>query len=111
MERSFLTLKKYISKYQSPLAAVLVASGLAACGDDPGPRRVRAPEPVLSAVDINSASVEDLDRLPGIGPATAARIVAHRQEFGRFRRPEHLMLVDGVSEKRYRALRGLVTVR
>ena len=60
-------------------------------------------------VSINEASREELERLPGIGPALAARIVEHRERFGRFRRAEHLLLVRGVSERRFLQLRPYVT--
>ena len=61
-------------------------------------------------VNINTASPEELERLPGIGKALAARIVAHRQQYGRFRRAEHLIMVRGISDRRFRALRAQVTV-
>jgi competence ComEA-like helix-hairpin-helix protein len=61
-------------------------------------------------VSINEASREELERLPGIGPALAARIVEHRERFGRFRRAEHLLLVRGISERRFLQLRPYVTV-
>ena len=60
-------------------------------------------------VSINEASREELERLPGIGPGLAARIVEHRERFGRFRRAEHLLLVRGISERRFLELRPHVT--
>ena len=60
-------------------------------------------------VSINEASREELERLPGLGPALAARIVEHRERFGRFRRAEHLLLVRGISERRFLQLRPHVT--
>ena len=60
-------------------------------------------------VSINEAPREELERLPGIGPALAARIVEHRERFGRFRRAEHLLLVRGISERRFLQLRPYVT--
>ena len=60
-------------------------------------------------VSINEATREELERLPGIGPALAARIVEHRERFGRFRRVEHLLLVRGISERRFLRLRPHVT--
>jgi competence protein ComEA len=59
-------------------------------------------------VSVNRASREELEKLPGIGPALAARIVEHRERFGPFRRAEHLMLVRGISERRFRQLRPFV---
>jgi competence ComEA-like helix-hairpin-helix protein len=61
-------------------------------------------------ININTASSEQLEKLPGIGRALASRIVAHRSEYGRFRRPEHLMMVRGISVRRFRAMRPLITV-
>jgi competence protein ComEA len=61
-------------------------------------------------VNINTASPNELEKLPGIGQALAARIVAHRQQYGRFRRAEHLIMVRGISDRRFRTLRALVTV-
>jgi competence protein ComEA len=49
-----------------------------------------------------------LEKLPGVGPALAARIVEQRERFGPFRRAEHLMLVRGISERRFRQLRPFV---
>ena len=69
-------------------------------------QQVREDAPLVS---INEASREELERLPGIGPALAARIVEHRERFGRFRREEHLLLVRGISERRFLQLRPYVT--
>ncbi len=48
------------------------------------------------AVDVNTAGVAELERLPGVGPALAARIVAYRESRGRFRRVEELEAVQGL---------------
>ncbi len=61
-----------------------------------------------SRVNINSAGAKELEALPGIGRAIAERILEHRGMYGRFRRPEHLMMVRGISDKKFRELRGLV---
>jgi competence protein ComEA len=62
-------------------------------------------------VNINDASREELERLPGIGPALAARIVEHRERYGRFRRAEHLLMVRGISKRRFRQLSPYVTAQ
>ena len=61
-------------------------------------------------VNINLASREELTKLPGIGGGLAARIVAHRERYGAFRRAEHLLMVRGIGERRFERLRELVTV-
>ena len=61
-------------------------------------------------ININSAPAKELEALPGIGKGLAERIVEHREKYGPFRRAEHLMMVRGISETRFRALRDLVAV-
>lgn len=61
-------------------------------------------------VDINTATVGQLDVLPGVGPATAAAIVAHRQRHGPFQTIDQLGDVRGIGPAKLDALRGLVTV-
>jgi len=63
-----------------------------------------------SRININNASTQELEKLPGIGKALAARIIEHREQHGPFRRVEHLIMVRGISDKRFRALRDLITV-
>ena len=61
-------------------------------------------------VEVNTASASELEKLPGIGKGLAERIVAHREQHGPFRRVEHLMMVRGISEKKFRELQPLVRV-
>jgi len=61
-------------------------------------------------ININTASAKELEKLPGIGQGLAERIIEHREKYGPFRRPEHLIVVRGISDRRFRALRDLVTV-
>jgi competence protein ComEA len=56
------------------------------------------------------ASVSELEKLPGIGRGLAERIVAYREQHGPFRRVEHLMMVRGISEKKFRELQQWVRV-
>src|SRR5712692_6351929 len=60
-------------------------------------------------ININAASVGDLEKLPGVGKVIAERIVAHRQQYGAFRRAEHLMMVQGMSDNKFRKIQPLVT--
>jgi competence protein ComEA len=61
-------------------------------------------------VDLNTASIDELDRLPGIGPATAAAIVEHRSRNGAFHSVDELRDVPGIGEAKLAQLRPLVTV-
>jgi competence protein ComEA len=61
-------------------------------------------------LNLNQASLSDLEELPGIGPAMAERIVARRTEEGPFRSVEDLRSVTGVGEKLYAQIAPLVTV-
>jgi|SRR5215203_1949085 len=61
-----------------------------------------------NAVNINTASVAELEKLPNIGVGLAKKIVEHREKYGNFRKPEHLILVPGVSDKRFRQMQNLI---
>ena len=63
-----------------------------------------------AAVNINTASVDELERLPYIGRKTAEAIVVFREQNGPFRRVEHLLLIRGVSRTRFEELRHLIKV-
>ncbi|MGQ0744592.1 MAG: ComEA family DNA-binding protein [Acidimicrobiales bacterium] len=66
--------------------------------------------PTPSPVDLNSATVESLDRLPGVGPATAGAILSYRSRVGRFRSVTELLEVPGIGPAKFAALRPLVKV-
>lgn len=61
-------------------------------------------------VNINRASVEELDTLPGVGASIAGRIVADRKENGPFPSPEDLKRVSGIGDKKYATLADRICV-
>ena len=61
-------------------------------------------------VNINQATAGELERLPEIGPAMAARIIEYRRQHGRFQSPEELLSVPGIGPKTLDALREYLVV-
>jgi competence protein ComEA len=61
-------------------------------------------------VDLNTATFEQLQQLPGIGPSTAKAIVQFREKSGPFQRVEDLLAIHGISKARLEKLRPYVTV-
>jgi competence protein ComEA len=76
----------------------------------PGPGRGSGKPKAGGVVDLNTATVEQLDDLPGVGPVTAAAIVAWRQANGKFSSVDQLADVDGIGPARLEKLRPLVRV-
>ena len=61
-------------------------------------------------VNVNTADGPQLETLPGIGPATAAAIIDHREQHGPFASVEDLLDVRGIGDARLADIRDLVTV-
>ena len=66
---------------------------------------------ILLVLNLNTATLSELETLPGIGPVLARRIVDFRQKKGGFRRVEELLVIPGISEKKWKAIRGKVEVK
>jgi competence protein ComEA len=65
---------------------------------------------VLLLLNVNTATRAELEKLPGVGPVLANRIIEFRQKKGGFKRIEELLAVPGISEKKWKALREYWTV-
>lgn len=76
---------------------------------EPAPPRVVGPSTPTEPIDVDRATVEELDRLPGVGPALAARIVEERARLGPFGSMDALDRVRGVGPKLAERLRPHVT--
>lgn len=100
-----------------PLLPFLLA--LASCGGAKGVENTNSAGPSVvpankasrtQCVNLNTATAEQLERLPGIGEVTARKIIEYRVQNGPFRRPEEIIIIEGLSERRYRAIADLVCV-
>ncbi len=96
--------------------ATVLAIGATAVISLPALAAVQAPAPVAAAsaapskpaLNLNTATLEQLETLPGIGRKTAERILEYRTKSGSFKRIEELMNVKGIGEKSFLKLKPLV---
>lgn len=95
---------------QTLLAVVFAALGAGAVTAQDAKEPTAAGAAAARPVNINTASAAELERLPGIGASTAARIVEYREKNGAFKKVEELMNVRGIGEKSFLKLKPLITV-
>lgn len=106
---------KYFNKHTfvAITIVVAVASGSMSCGG-----RNEVPDtlseieylPSAAATNINAASAAELQKIPYVGEKLALQIIEHRERYGPFRKPEHLILIPGISDSRFRKMRNLIRV-
>ena len=102
-----------VSLTVASLLVVYVLFGGAAIAAQPGeqgkPAAARASAAPAAPVNLNTATQAQLETLPGIGAATAKRILEYRQKSGSFKKIEELMNVRGIGEKSFLKLKPHVT--
>ena len=91
-------------------AVALAHAGVASAAQGSSGGRAAVKPAIVTTININTASVKELDALPGIGAKTAALIVEYRQKNGPFKKIEELMNVRGVGEKSFLKLKPQLTV-
>jgi competence protein ComEA len=91
------------------LLVLLVALAAPVSAQEKAPAKAKAaasPAPI----NLNTATVQQLEALPGVGTRTAQLIVEHRQKNGGFKKVEELMNIKGIGEKSFLKLKPMVTV-
>jgi len=96
-----MTLRRFVATGLALVMAALLVSGTAMAAGKPAP---------TAKVNLNTASVEQLTTLPGVGPKLAARIVEYRQKSGTFRNTQELMNVQGIGEKNFAKIEAWLSV-
>lgn len=97
------------------ILVLLPALALASCAEREGTSANAAAQQSSARTDkpcvnLNTATAEELMRLPGVGEVTSRKIIEYRERNGPFRRPEEIIILEGFSEKKYRAIAELVCI-
>ncbi|MFL6466566.1 MAG: ComEA family DNA-binding protein [Pyrinomonadaceae bacterium] len=109
---SFLS-SSHLIRRSLAVGSVIIAMALISCTSVNSSIQQHSAVPVevnQDAININTAEASELQRIPHIGEKLAADIIEFRERFGPFRRAEQLLLVNGVSDARFRDIRHLVRV-
>ena len=91
-------------------AIVAIALSAAAAGAQGRGTAPKATASTAAPVNLNTATMDQLATIPGIGVKTAERIIAYREKNGGFKKIEDLMNVSGVGEKSFLKMKPLITV-
>jgi competence protein ComEA len=88
---------------------LLATIGTSAAGQAK-PASAKAAAAITTPINLNTATVAQLEALPGVGARTAQAIIDHRQKNGGFKKIEELMNVKGIGEKSFLKLKPMITV-
>lgn len=99
-------MKQLVSIILVAVCLSFAVPAISMAGDEP----VRVAAAAVATVNINAATVKELQGLPGIGKVTADHIVAYRTEKGPFAAVDDLIKVKGIGKKTLEAIRDLVAV-
>jgi competence protein ComEA len=66
---------------------------------------------LLLVLNLNTATLMELETLPGIGPVLARRIIDFREKKGGFRRIEELLVIPGISERKWKLIKDRVEIK
>jgi competence protein ComEA len=94
------------------LLVLLASVGAGAAQEKPaaGKAAAKPAAAATSPLNLNTATVAQLETLPGIGARTAQAIVDHRQKNGSFKKIEELMNIKGIGEKSFLKLKPMITI-
>jgi len=107
MQRPAVTHAASLSSDDAAITTVPAVDSMISSAEVSEARRLsNKPKPV----DLNSATAADFDRLPGVGPVLAKRMVDYRKSVGRFHAVEDLRAVKGIGKKKLDQLKPFVTV-
>ena len=96
-----MKLNRVVATVMTLVLATLVSAGAALAAAKAAP---------TAKVNLNTATVEQLTTLPGVGPKLAARIVEQRQKEGGFKSTQELIKVRGIGEKNFQKIESYLTV-
>ena len=66
---------------------------------------------ILGAININSAKIDDLKKIPGVGEATAKKIIEYREQNGGFLSKEEIMNVSGIGKKKFENMKDYIKIK
>ncbi len=91
------------------ILGILVVPFLARAAEEQAAAQ-QAAKPAVDKVNVNSASLDELQKLPGVGPKIAQRILDYRKLNGNFKKVEDLMKVRGIGEKVFLKMKDLLMI-